>query len=58
MAERNPFEVELQRFVDCIRGRADPALLDADRAIEALLLSLAAQRSLAEQRPIDCFTSA
>ena len=58
LAERNPFEVELQRFVDCIRGRADSALLDADRAIEALLLSLAAQRSLAEQRPIDCFTSA
>ena len=47
VAERNPYQVELQRFVDCIRGRADPALLDADRAIEALLLSLATQRSLA-----------
>lgn len=58
VAERNPFEVELQHFVDCIHGRADPALLDADRAIEALLLSLATQRSLAEQRPIDSFTSA
>lgn len=58
VAERNPFEVELQRFVDCIRGRADPALLDADRAIEALLLSLATQRSLAERRPIESFTSA
>jgi predicted dehydrogenase len=40
VADRNPYEVELQRFVDCIRGRADPALLDADRAIEALRLSL------------------
>jgi UDP-N-acetylglucosamine 3-dehydrogenase len=52
VAERNPYQVELQRFVDCIRGRADPALLDVDRAIEALLLSVATQRS------IECFTSA
>jgi predicted dehydrogenase len=43
--ERNPYEVELQRFVDCIRGRADPALLDVDRAIEALHLSLATAQS-------------
>ena len=41
VAERNPYEVELQRFVDCIRGRADQVLLDADRAIEALRLSVA-----------------
>jgi hypothetical protein len=33
---RNPYEVELQRFVDCLRGRADPQLLDAERAIEAM----------------------
>ncbi len=45
---RNPYEVELQRFVDCIGGRADPELLDADRAIEALELSLATKRALAE----------
>jgi UDP-N-acetylglucosamine 3-dehydrogenase len=45
---RNPYEVELQRFVDCITGRADPALLDVERAIEALELSLATQRALAE----------
>jgi predicted dehydrogenase len=45
---RDPYEVELQRFVECIRGRADPELLDADRAIEALELSLATQRALAE----------
>jgi predicted dehydrogenase len=52
VVSRNPYEVELQRFVDCIKGRADPALLDADRAIEALQLSLATQRA------IDSFTSA
>jgi UDP-N-acetylglucosamine 3-dehydrogenase len=57
VTERNPYEVELQRFVDCVRGTADPGLLDADRAIEALLLSLATQRSLTEHRSIDGFTS-
>jgi len=43
---RNPFEVELRRFVECIEGRADPELLDVDRAIEALELSLDIQRAL------------
>lgn len=43
----NPYAVELRRFVDCIERRADPALLDADRAIEALVLSHATQASLA-----------
>ncbi len=43
---RNPYQVELQRFADCIRGRADPGLLDAERAIEALALSIATQRAL------------
>lgn len=52
IAGRNPYEVELRRFVDCIAGNADPALLDADRAIEALTLSLATQRALAEGRPV------
>ena len=42
----NPYEIELRRFVDCIAGKADPALLDAERAIEALTLSLAVQRIL------------
>jgi len=41
----NPYEIELRRFIDCIAGRADPALLDAERAIEALELSLAVQRA-------------
>lgn len=43
---RNPYQVELQRFVDCIRGRADPEFLDVERAIEALTLSIAVQRAL------------
>jgi predicted dehydrogenase len=42
----NPFEIELRRFADCIAGKADPALLDAERAIEALRLSLAVQQAL------------
>jgi predicted dehydrogenase len=46
VVNRNPYEVELQRFVDCVRGRADPSLLDVDRAIEALRLSLATTASL------------
>ena len=46
LAGGNPYEIELRRFVDCIAGKADPALLDADRAIEALELSLTVQRAL------------
>jgi UDP-N-acetylglucosamine 3-dehydrogenase len=42
----NPFEIELRRFVDCIAGRADPKVLDADRAIEALTLSLEVRRAI------------
>jgi predicted dehydrogenase len=48
---QNPYEVELRHFVDCIAGKADPALLDADRALEALVLSLATQRALADGQP-------
>jgi predicted dehydrogenase len=44
----NPYQVELQRFVDCINDRADPDLLDVERAIEALMLSVATQRALAD----------
>jgi UDP-N-acetylglucosamine 3-dehydrogenase len=50
---RNPYQVELQRFVDCIRGRADVRLLDAERAVEALILSTATQRALDEARSIE-----
>jgi UDP-N-acetylglucosamine 3-dehydrogenase len=53
LPSRNPYQVELQRFVDCIHGRADPELLDADRAIEALVLSAATQRALDERRSIE-----
>lgn len=42
----NPYEIELRRFVDCMAGQADPQLLDADRAIEALTLSLDIRRAL------------
>jgi len=42
----NPFEVELRRFADCIAGKADPALLDAEHALSALRLSLATQQAL------------
>ena len=43
----NPYAIELRRFADCIAGKSDPALLDAERAIEALELSLAVQQALA-----------
>jgi UDP-N-acetylglucosamine 3-dehydrogenase len=42
----DPYQAELRHFVDCMNGRADAGLLDVDRAIEALLLSLATQRAL------------
>jgi predicted dehydrogenase len=51
-AQRNPYEVELRRFVDCIAGKADPVVLDVDRAIEALSLSLATQRALVERQSV------
>jgi predicted dehydrogenase len=44
----NPYRAELQRFIDCIAGRADRELLDVERAIEALKLSRATQVSLAK----------
>lgn len=53
IADRDPFELELRRFIDCIHGRADPRLLDAERAIEALVLSTATQWSLAQSRAIE-----
>ena len=48
----NPYEVELRNFVDCVQGKADPALLDAEHAIAALALSLAAQSALATGAPV------
>ncbi|HEY6981209.1 Gfo/Idh/MocA family oxidoreductase [Reyranella sp.] len=49
----NPYEVELRHFIDCVRGEADPALLDAEHAIAALVLSLATQRALATGKQVD-----
>lgn len=49
----NPFEKELKHFVGCIQGEADPALLDAERALEALTLSIATQQSLKERRTVN-----
>ena len=53
MQDRNPYQVELQHFIDCVAGVADPGLLAVEQAIEALVLSTATQLSLAEQRPIE-----
>jgi predicted dehydrogenase len=52
IAGANPYETELRRFVDCVRGRADPTLFDCDRAIEALVLSQATRRALDQRRTI------
>lgn len=52
LTPRDPYDVELRHFIDCIVGSGDPALLDADRAIEALHLSLATQRALADRQPV------
>ena len=46
LPQHNPYQLELERFRDCILGAADPGLLDVERAIEALSLSLAVQASL------------
>jgi predicted dehydrogenase len=43
----DPYHAELRHFAACIEGRADRDLLDVDRAIEALRLSIATQRALA-----------
>jgi predicted dehydrogenase len=49
----NPYQVELERFVACIRGTADASLLDVDNALAALTLSIATQTSLRERRPVE-----
>ena len=52
LAPVNPYQLELERFVACVRGEGDASLLDADRALEALDLSIAVQMSIAERRPV------
>lgn len=51
--DRNPYQVELQDFIDCVAGVADPGLLAVEQAIEALVFSTATQMSLEEKRPIE-----
>jgi predicted dehydrogenase len=53
VAGANPYQVELEHFLACIRGEADPDLLDVERALEALRLSLATQASLRLGEPVE-----
>jgi len=46
----DPYEAECRYFLDCVGGNADPQLLDVDRAIEALRISLATQESIRTNR--------
>ena len=46
---RDPYVTECQYFIDCIRGKANPSLLSAERAIEALRLTLATKLSLQQK---------
>ena len=49
---QDPYMAECQYFVECVRGDADPQLLSAERALEALRLSIAIQDSLKQQRTV------
>ena len=51
--DRNPYQVELQRFIECVAGVADPGLLAVEQAIEALVFSTATRMSLEDKRPIE-----
>jgi predicted dehydrogenase len=50
--EHDPYEKELRCFVDSISGSADPGLLNAQHASDALKLSLATLQSIKENREI------
>jgi UDP-N-acetylglucosamine 3-dehydrogenase len=45
----NPYEAECQYFINSIRGTADPSFLDAERAIDALQVSLATRQAIDER---------
>jgi len=47
----DPYRDECQYFIDCIQGRADPELLSAQRAIEALRLSMATKKLIDTNDP-------
>ena len=49
---QDPYMAECQYFVECVRGDADPQLLSAERALEALRLSIAVQDSLKQQKVV------
>ncbi|MGH6985560.1 MAG: Gfo/Idh/MocA family protein [Caulobacteraceae bacterium] len=53
IAGRDPYAAELRRFADCIAERADPALLDVERALEAQSLVEATRRSLETRRTVE-----
>ena len=42
----DPYEAECAYFVECVRGTADGSLLDVERAIDALRISLATQEAI------------
>lgn len=49
---QDPYMAECQHFVECVRGDADPQLLSAERALEALRLSIAIQDSLQQEKVV------
>ena len=44
--DQDPYWLECRRFVDCVAGKADPALLSAEAARGGLQMALAAKESL------------
>lgn len=44
--DRDPYRAECRYFVDCVGGKADPALISAEAARDALQVALAAKESL------------
>lgn len=48
----DPYQAECAYFVECLRGKADPALLDASHDREALRVGLAARASFEDGAPV------
>jgi predicted dehydrogenase len=48
----DPYRAECAYFVDCVRGRADPSLIEAVHDREALRVGLAARESFRTGRPV------
>ena len=49
---QDPYMAECQYFIECVRGNVDPQLLGAQRALEALRLSIAIQDSLKQRKVV------